>query len=49
MREYMSAKNKREGTMKINRKVHKKPKENGRHPTRVYISGIGTATEGIAG
>ena len=49
MREFMSAKNKREGVMKINRKVHKKVKENGRHPTRVYISGIGTPTEGIAG
>ena len=49
MREFMSAKNKKEGTMKINRKVHKKTKENGRHPTRVYISGIGTPTEGIAG
>ena len=49
MREYMSAKNKREGTMKINRKIHKKPKASGRHPTRVYISGIGTPTEGIAG
>ena len=35
--------------MKINRKIHKKPKANGRHPTRVYISGIGTPTEGIAG
>ena len=35
--------------MKVNRKIHKKPKENGRNPTRVYISGIGTATEGIAG
>ena len=49
MREYMSAKNKKEGIMKINRKVHKKTKENGRHPSRVYISGIGTPTEGIAG
>ena len=35
--------------MKINRKVHKKVKASGRHPTRVYISGIGTPTEGIAG
>ena len=34
--------------MKINRKVHKKVKTSGRHPTRVYISGIGTPTEGIA-
>ena len=34
--------------MKINRKVHKKVKASGRHPTRVYISGIGTPTEGIA-
>ena len=33
---------------KINRKVHKKVKGSGRHPTRVYISGIGTPTEGIA-
>ena len=33
----------------INRKVHKKVKGSGRHPTRVYISGIGTPTEGIAG
>ena len=49
MREHLSAKNTREGAMKINRKVHKKVKENGRHPTRVYISGIGTPTEGIAG
>ena len=49
MREFMSAKNKREGVMKINRKVHKKTKKNGRHPTRVYISGIGTPTEGVAG
>ena len=49
MREYMSAKNKKEGMMKINRKVHKKVKGNGRHPTRVYISGIGTPTEGVAG
>ena len=45
----MSAKNKKEGIMKINRKVHKKVKASGRHPTRVYISGIGTPTEGIAG
>ena len=49
MRENLSAKNARQGTMKINRKVHKKVKKNGRHPTRVYISGIGTPTEGIAG
>ena len=49
MREHMSAKNKKEGTMKINRKVHKKVKANERHPTRVYISGIGTPTEGVAG
>ena len=49
MREFMSAKNKKEGVMKINRKVHKKVKTSGRHPTRVYISGIGTPTEGIAG
>ena len=49
MRENLSAKNTREGVMKINRKVHKKEKANGRHPTRVYISGIGTPTEGIAG
>ena len=49
MRENLSAKNTKEGVMKINRKVHKKVKENGRHPTRVYISGIGTPTEGIAG
>ena len=49
MRDYMAAKNSRAGTMKINRKVHKKVKQHGRHPTRVYISGIGTPTEGIAG
>ena len=49
MREHMSAKNKKEGVMKINSKVHKKAKGNCRHPTRVYISGIGTPTEGIAG
>ena len=49
MREYMSAKNKKEGIRKINRKIHKKVKGSGRHPTRVYISGIGTPTEGIAG
>ena len=49
MREFMTAKNTKAGTMKINRKVHKKAKQNGRHPTRVYISGIGTPTEGIAG
>ena len=49
MREFMSAKNRKEGVMKINRKVHKKVKSNGRHPTRVYISGIKTPTEGIAG
>ena len=49
MREYMAAKNTKAGTMKINRKVHKKVKKNGRHPTRVYVSGIGTPTEGIAG
>ena len=49
MREHLSAKNTKEGTMKINRKVHKKVKGSGRHPTRVYISGIGTPTEGIAG
>ena len=49
MREYMTAKNTKAGTMKINRKVHKKLKKNGRHPTRVYVSGIGTPTEGIAG
>ena len=35
--------------MKINRKVRKKVKQNGRHPTRVYVSGIGTPIEGIAG
>ena len=49
MREFMTAKNTKAGTMKINRKVHKKVKQNGRHPTRVYVSGIGTPTEGIAG
>ena len=49
MREFMSAKNAKEGVMKINRKVHKKVKGSGRHPTRVYVSGIGTPTEGIAG
>ena len=49
MRDYMAAKNTKSGTMKINRKIHKKVKGNGRHPTRVYISGIGTPTEGIAG
>ena len=49
MREFMTAKNTKEGVMKINRKVHKKLGKNGRHPTRVYISGIGTPTEGIAG
>ena len=49
MREFMAAKNTKAGTMKINRKVHKKAKQNGRHPTRVYVSGIGTPTEGIAG
>ena len=49
MRENLSAKNTKEGIMKINRKVHKKVKGSGRHPTRVYISGIGTPTEGIAG
>ena len=49
MREFMSAKNTKEGIMKINRKVHKKVKGTGRHPTRVYVSGIGTPTEGIAG
>ena len=49
MRDFMTAKNTRTGTMKINRKVHKKVKQNGRHPTRVYVSGIGTPTEGIAG
>ena len=49
MREYMTAKNTKAGTMKINRKVHKNVKQNGRHPTRVYVSGIGTPTEGIAG
>ena len=49
MREFMSAKNTKEGVMKINRKVHEKVKGTGHHPTRVYISGIGTPTEGIAG
>ena len=49
MRDFMAAKNTKAGVMKINRKVHKKLKQNGRHPTRVYISGIGTPTEGIAG
>ena len=49
MRDFLRAKNTKGGTMKINRKVHKKVKGNGRHPTRVYISGIGTPTEGIAG
>ena len=49
MREFMSAKNTRGGVMKINRKVHKKTGKNGRYPTRVYISGIGTPTEGVAG
>ena len=49
MREYLSAKNTKAGMMKINRKVHKKLKKNGRHPTQVYVSGIGTPTEGIAG
>ena len=49
MRENLSAKNTKPGVMKINRKVHKKIKGNGRHPTRVYISGIGTPTEGVAG
>ena len=49
MREFMTAKNTKAGTMKVNRKVHKKVKKNGRHPTRVYVSGIGTPTEGIAG
>ena len=49
MRDYLSAKNTKEGIMKINRKVHKKEGKNGRFPTRVYISGIGTPTEGVAG
>ena len=49
MRENLSAKNTGPGVMKINRKVHKKVKGSGRHPTRVYISGIGTPTEGVAG
>ena len=49
MRDFMAAKHTKAGTMKINRKVHKKVKKNGRHPTRVYISGIGTPTEGVAG
>ena len=49
MREFMTAKNTKGGTMKINRKVHKKVKKNGRHPTRVYVAGIGTPTEGVAG
>ena len=38
MRDFMSAKNTKEGVMKINRKVHKKVKGTGRHPTRVYIT-----------
>ena len=49
MRDYMTAKNTKAGVMKLNRKVHKKVKGNGRHPARVYVSGIGTPTEGIAG
>ena len=49
MRDFLLAKYTKAGTMKINQKVHKKAKKNGRHPTRVYISGIGTPTEGIAG
>ena len=44
MRDYLLAKNAKPGTMKINRKVHKKVKKNGRHPTRVYVSGNGTPT-----
>ena len=49
MRDFLSAKNTKGGIMKINRKVHKKINKEGRYPTRVYISGIGTPTEGIAG
>jgi hypothetical protein len=46
MRKYLSAKNTHQ---KVNRKVHKEVKKNGRHPTRVYVSGIWTSTEKIAG
>lgn len=37
------------GTLKLNRKLHKEKNENGRYPWRAYVSGIGTATEGVAG
>jgi hypothetical protein len=49
MRAHFLAKNMHEGRMKVNRKVHKQLGKNGRHPTRVYISGIVTPTERIAG
>ena len=37
MRDFLRAKNTKGGTMKINRKVHKKVKGNGRHPTSLYF------------
>jgi hypothetical protein len=35
--------------MKLNRKIHKPRNEDGRYPWRAYVSGIGTATESVAG
>jgi vacuolar-type H+-ATPase subunit E/Vma4 len=37
------------GTLKVNQKIHKDKNENDRYLWRAYVSGIGTATEGIAG
>jgi hypothetical protein len=35
--------------MKLNRKIHKQLNHNGRYQWRAYVSGIGTATESVAG
>lgn len=45
----LQVKHPKAGTLKLNRKIHKQRNGNGRYPWRAYVSGIGTATEGIAG
>jgi hypothetical protein len=49
MRRTMAPKNSRQGVLKLNRKIHKKVDGEGRYPWRAYVSGIGTATEAVAG
>jgi hypothetical protein len=49
MKRGIQRKNCRQGVMKLNRKLHKTRNEDGRYPWRAHVSGIGTATEMVAG